>query len=251
MGKITSFKNILFFFFYLICNLRLIPLALRNIYLPVFVQFEWLKRYNIATVIDIGANRGHTVKALRHIFPKATIYAFEPIKEECVKIKKRVSSPNLIVENVALSNKKGITTLYKYNYTPASSMLPFLTDYIKKFKGLSRFERIQVETTTLDSYFENINLSDMVFLKIDTQGTEKLILEGGGNLLKDVSIIHIETSFVELYKNQCLFKDVYNYLIKLGFKYMGSVNEAHFYPIFEPYEVINSIFLKPGIKIHE
>lgn len=251
MGKMTSFKNILFFFFYLICNLRLIPLALRNIYLPVFVQFEWLKRYNIATVIDIGANRGHTVKALHHIFPKADIYAFEPIKEECVKIKKRVFSPNLIVENVALSNREGITTLYKYNYTPASSMLPLLADYVKKFKGLSGFERIQVKTTTLDSYFKNIRLTGMVLLKIDTQGTEKLILEGGENLLRNIAIIHIETSFVKLYKSQCLFKNVYNYLTKLGFTYMGSVNEAHFYPIFEPHEITNSIFLKPGIKTYE
>lgn len=250
MEKKSFFRNISFFLLYLIFNPHLISPALKKIYLPVYVQFEWLGKYNISTIIDIGASKGHVTKALHYLFPEATIYAFEPLEAESAKIKSKIKSENVIAENVALSNKIGTATFYKSNCSPVSSMLPPLPKYAKRLESLSKFERITVKTTTLDSYFKNINLTGMVFLKIDTQGTEKLILEGGVNFLKDVSIIHIETSFVGLYKNQCLFKDVYNHLTKLGFKYMGSVNEAHFYPIFEPHEVINSIFLKPGIK-HE
>lgn len=250
MNKISFFRNIVFFLFYILFNPRLIVPLLRNVYLPAYVQFEWLKKYNITSVIDVGANNGNTVKALHYIFPKANIYAFEPIREEYVKIKKKVSSPNITLENVALSNKRGPSTLYKYNYTPASSMLPSLPYYAKRSRGLSGFNRVQVETTTLDSYFKNIKLTGITLLKIDTQGTEKLILEGGKNLLKDITIVHIETSFMKLYKNQCLFKDVYNYLTKLGFKYWGIINEAYFYPIFKPHETTNSIFLRVGIKIY-
>lgn len=251
MGKITSFKNILFFFFYLICNPRLIPLALKNIYLPVLVQFEWLRKYDISIIIDIGASSGQVTKALYCLFPKAIIYAFEPLKTECARIQSKILSKNIIVENVALSNRSGTATLYKNSFSPASSMLPFLPEYAKKNKNISKFEKVKMKTITLDSYFKNIKLSGIVFLKIDTQGTEKLILEGGENLLRNVSIIHIETSFVGLYKNQYFFKDVYDYLINHGFEYMGSDNEAHFYPVFGPSETTNSIFLKPEVKTYE
>lgn len=241
-------RNVVFFLLYLLCNPRLIGLVFKNIYLPVYVQFEWLRKYNIQTIIDIGANCGHVTKTLYYLFPKATIYAFEPIKSESDKICK---SENIIVENIALSNKSGTATLYKNNYSPASSLLSITPSYARKNKILSVFKKITVKSTTLDSYFKNIKLSGIVFLKIDTQGTEKLILEGGRNLLKKVSIIHVETPFVELYKNQGFFEDIYDYLIKLGFRYMGNVNEANFYPIFGTSEVTNSVFLKPSIDTHE
>ncbi|TSC88485.1 MAG: hypothetical protein G01um10145_888 [Microgenomates group bacterium Gr01-1014_5] len=233
MVNIGSFRNAVFFLCYLFFNPRLGVLALKGLYLPVYIQFEWLKNYNVATVIDVGASSGKVTHVLHSIFPNAKIYSFEPIRSESDKIRR---SENVTVENVALSNKSGAATFYQSHYSPTSSLLIPLQKI--------HTEKITVQTITLDSYFKNIKLEEPVLLKIDTQGTEKLILKGGENLLKRVSIIHIETSFASLYKNQSLFKEVYELLVKAGFEYSGSDNEAQIYPVFGPSQTTNSIFFK-------
>lgn len=242
-------KNYIFFMIYLLFNPKLFKFVPSKTYLPVYIQYEWLKKYDIKTVIDVGANDGKVSKVLNYLFPEATIYAFEPVKENCRIIKKRITSDKIILNNVALSNKKGKTTFYKNFYSPASSMLLLRQKYKDKYKFMSKTKKIKVKTTTLDNYFQNKKIKGKVLLKIDTQGTERLILEGGKNLLSKVAIIHIETSFEELYKYQCLFKDIYDYLTSFGFKYAGEIRESQFYPSFRLQSQVNSIFFNPKLWI--
>ena len=61
---------------------------------------------------------------------------------------------------------------------------------------------------------------------MDTQGSEKLILQGGKKVLEQASIIHIETSFIKLYKNQCLFNDIYKILMRVLSKNSFSTNRG-------------------------
>jgi hypothetical protein len=64
-------------------------------------------------------------------------------------------------------------------------------------------------------------------LKIDVQGYELNVLRGAEKTLIDVDIILIETSFYELYKNQPLFKDIYDFLSNRGFDYYGSFEQLY------------------------
>lgn len=219
---------------------------INGLYPPVYVQYEWLKDYEIRTVIDVGAYHGKVSQVLNYIFPKASIYAFEPIIENCKIIRSNISSEKLVIENIALNNREGKATFYKNKFLPASSLLPVEKNYSKKYKLISKSKKTIVSTTTLDKYFENKKIKDSVFLKIDTQGAEGAILEGGLNFLKKVAIVHVETSFDELYKEQDLFKDIYSRLINLGFSYAGESKEAEFYPSFKPRARVNSIFINPS-----
>lgn len=243
MGN-SYLANAISFFLYLLFRPHFIPLALKKIYLPVYAQFEWLKKYQFATLVDVGASEGWVTRVLHHLFPASTIYAFEPIKTEADKIK-ALNSENIIVENIALSNKSTEATFFKHGFGPVSSLLSPLPAYEKKLEELDSFEKVIVKTTTLDTYFKNKKIRGLVFLKLDTQGTEKLILEGGEKFLEKVSVIHIETSFIKLYKDQSLFKDVYDFLTEHGFEYKGSDNEAYFYPVFGEREIVNSVFIRP------
>lgn len=188
-----------------------------------------------------------TPGVLNYLFPKATIYAFEPIEENCRIIKAKFFSKNIVLEETALSNKMGKATFYKNYCGPASSLLPLKQKFKKKYKFLSEAEKIEVKTTTLDVYFKNRKIKEKIFLKIDVQGVEDLVLEGGKNFLRKVSIIHIETSFKGIYKGQCLFEEIYNYLTKLGFRYLGEIPGSDFYPSFEPRGWVNSIFMRENL----
>lgn len=242
-----KFKNYVFFGIYLLLNPHLILLAFRGIYVPVYIQFEWLKEYDINTIIDVGAYQGRVSKSLHRLFPSAKIYAFEPIEQNYIKLEKKLTSKNIILNKIALSNKVGQSTFYMNKYTPASSLLQIEEEYGEKFPFMANASEIKIGTTTLDSYFKNKEIDKLVFLKVDTQGTENLILQGGRKFLKNVSIIHIETSFEYMYKKQGLFKDVYGLLTGLGFKYMGKARESQFYPIFNLSTSINSIFINTNI----
>lgn len=237
---IKNITNEIFFLFYVGLNPSLIPLLRKKIYLPVYIQFSWLLKISINTFIDIGASTGNVSKVIHHMFPHAKIYAFEPIENEFRILTSKIISKNFIAKNIALSNFSGETDFYVNDFLPMSSFFPLEAKYNNK----SQTKKIKVKTTTLDEYFKDKDVKNEIMLKLDTQGSELLVLEGGKKLLKKVGIVHVETAFIKRYKNQAMFHDLYSFLIKHGFIYMGRIGESIFYPIFDLLVEENSIFIK-------
>ena len=75
-------------------------------------------------------------------------------------------------------------------------------------------DRIEVETKRLDDIDE---CPPPDYVKIDVQGGELDVLDGGAEKLRDAVVIETETEFVPLYKEQPLFADVQTRLGALGF----------------------------------
>ena len=75
-------------------------------------------------------------------------------------------------------------------------------------------KKIEVEMITLDNFCENYKIDNIDFLKIDTQGYEKFVLEGAQNLLKNrkIKIIKLEMIFSEIYEKSASFYDIEGYL---------------------------------------
>lgn len=238
-------QNYLFFVVYLLLNPQLLLQGLKGIYIPVIVQYEWLKDYNISTVIDVGAYVGNVSQALQYLFPAARIYAFDPIEENCKTIKEKDTRGKIIVENVAVSDKNGQAEFYINNYRPTSSLLPFENQFQTKFPLA---EKVEVKVINLDTYFKNIKIGEMALLKIDVQGNELQVLKGAKDLLKRVSIIHIETTMGNYYQNQHLFGDVYDLLVQSGFVYKGSIADGQFSPEFGLKLQENSIFINENFR---
>lgn len=235
-----TIKNYIFFALYLFIRPKLLILVFKGVYLPQYIQYEWISRFRISTFIDIGANDGNISKAINYISPKTTIFAFEPIKQKKSIIESKIKSDNLTVETLALGDHTGIQEFYEYDFLPASS---FLKPDPKIF-GKKIAKSYPVKITTLDQYFDKKKFKKPVFIKMDTEGTENLIIRGGQKLLRQASLIIIETSFIKHRKNQCLFDEIHSYLIKLGFTYKGSMPDSNYYPIFGPTRVENSIFIR-------
>lgn len=233
---------------YLLLNPHLLLLPFKGIYLPVYIQFVWLKKYKIDVIVDVGAYQGHVSKTLNYLFPKAKIYTFEPLEENFKRLKKTLKSKKFIIEKMALSNKTGNSIFYTNGYLPASSILPLEEKCIKRYPYMANTKKTTVKTTTLDSYFRKKRPGKVVFLKIDTQGTEDLVLKGGREFLKNVFLIHVETSFDKMYQNQCIFQDIYELLVNLGFSYIGEARESQFYPTFGSQTSANSIFINNFLK---
>jgi FkbM family methyltransferase len=243
---VNRFKNIAFFCLYIISRPKLLLLIFKKIYLPVYVQYEWLKKFNIGTIVDIGANQGTVTYALAALCPDADIYAFEPIKYVCDMMKQKVKSlHNVTVINKALGNRNGKILFYVNKHSPSSSMLP-LSPLDKKIIPVYT-KKTTVQAITLDTYFKNKIVKQPIFIKIDVQGAENIVFEGGKDFLNKTSVIHVETGFETVYKNQCLFGDIYRMLIRSGFVYHGSITDSNFYPVFSISYFENSFFIKKSI----
>ena len=50
-------------------------------------------------IFDVGANKGQSIRRFKNIFPKSTIHAFEPIKEEFVKLQEEFKNDKSIFKS--------------------------------------------------------------------------------------------------------------------------------------------------------
>ena len=103
------------------------------------------------------------------------------------------------------------------NYT--SSSLLEMNKLHTDIKPLSKYigkEKINVKK--LDSIiFEYIDKSEEIYLKIDTQGYEKQVLQGAENTLNFIRVIQLEISLVELYQGSALIYEMIPFLESKGF----------------------------------
>ena len=77
---------------------------------------------NNPIIFDIGAHEGQSILFFSKLFPDAFIYSFEP-DPDTFKILSNISSENLKLENIALSDKTGETSFYKNSIS--HTRLPF------------------------------------------------------------------------------------------------------------------------------
>ena len=56
-------------------------------------------------IFDVGANKGQSIRRFKNIFPRSTIHAFEPIKEEFVKLQDEFKNDkSIFLNNFALGD---------------------------------------------------------------------------------------------------------------------------------------------------
>ena len=179
------------------------------------------------TILDIGANRGMFSKCAYYIFPDASIYAFEPLKdcyEELCDLKGTVIK--LECYNIALGDKPSEVFIHRSIYDYSSSLLE-MDDLHKQafpYTAGERLEKVQIQT--LDAVLAGKRIERPLLMKIDVQGYEKFVFEGASETHKQTDYIVCEMSFRSLYKGQALFDEVYRLLIDAGFQFRGHIGEV-------------------------
>ncbi len=157
--------------------------------------------------IDVGACQGEWSSEIRQIFPKTYIMGVDANDWNG-----NGKFPNTNVGEVeVLSNKEGEeVTFYKKNggYCTGDSLFRENT-YHYSDEFLIKEKRI---TTTLKSLCKKHNIKKIDLLKIDTQGSEIIIMEGMGDMLNSVDYIELECSIIEWNINGCKIGDVIEFL---------------------------------------
>jgi len=207
---------------------------------------KWLLNSNIQTVIDIGANIGEFTLIFAELFPEAAIYAFEPLPDCYIELVKRTQYYNSVNSfNIGLGSKKGKVSIHKSSWHPASSFREMNPLHKENYPHSADHEEVQVTIDTLDSILQPNSLNMNILIKMDVQGFEDQVIKGGLTTFHEASIVIVEISFVELYKDEPLFHGVYSLLSSLGFEYMGSLKQSvNKYD--DSYLQADCIFIKKG-----
>lgn len=189
-----------------------------------------LKNIQFNTVLDIGANIGQSSKLYRKLFPDATIYSFEPLPNAFEKLSDWAKSQNgkVIPLNFALGNSNGKVKMKDHvNFSPSSSILES-TDFSKNlFPQTCKQKEVVVDIVKLDDFQENIKIEPELLIKMDVQGFEKNVIDGGRQVFSKATACIMEISFQPLYKGQPNFKELHSIMDELGFKYAGNLLQVY------------------------
>ncbi|MBF0483604.1 MAG: FkbM family methyltransferase [Candidatus Omnitrophica bacterium] len=170
-------------------------------------------------VVDVGASGGIDPRWAKFTsFYKGILFEPDPREYETLKAK---SGNNLVVINSALSDSADMVDFNLCRKQEVSSVYLPNFNFLNKFPECDRFEvikSIKIQTETLDNQLRKNSISEIDFIKIDTQGYELPILKGGRECLNNVIGLELEVEFASLYKNQPLFNEVDNFIREKGFE---------------------------------
>jgi len=185
-----------------------------------------LKHHNIDVILDIGANIGQYGGEMRNLGFKGEIISFEPMKAAFGKLEKNASGDaNWKVYNYSIGERDGQTTINVAKNSVSSSLLDNLPQLTESAPEAHFVEKETIEIHKLDSIFYDLNLKDKkIYLKIDTQGYEEMVLLGAEKSLEFVTGIQIEMSFIPSYEGSITFDKMKNKLNDLGFHLLALEN---------------------------
>ncbi len=160
---------------------------------------------------DVGARGGVSEFPWNNISPIIDTISFEPEVNEFNNLLP-LKKDNDLLFNTALYSSDIKTTLNVTRSPGAASIYEPNMSFLEQFPDSDRFiidDRVQIQTKTLDSFYDSGQISDLDFIKLDVQGAELDVINGGKHLLRDnVFGMNVEVEFQPLYKDQPLFSDV-------------------------------------------
>jgi len=173
---------------------------------------------------DVGANVGQFSSYLRCLGLTQPIVAFEPLPTAFAKLAglSHVFT-NIYLYNVALGSNCCRAPIYIAEPADCSSLLPLSDLQTEYFNTKLAATTSTIQMHTLHDYLSR-HPCNKGFLKIDVQGLELEVLKGSGKLSDFFEYVYVESSFVELYRDQALFSDILKQLDHHQFRLCGLYN---------------------------
>lgn len=161
--------------------------------------------------IDIGANRG--LYAIYLCRSAARLYCFEPLPWLAADLRRRFSrTPNVVIENCALGSSNEVAPIRipvtrNGQYDTRSSLVGDFRNQLVDGEDVVSITTVPVRVCRLDDFA----LEDVGFVKIDVEGFEMDVLEGGqGTLVRSRPNLFVEIE--QKHRPTLPIRDVFEYL---------------------------------------
>lgn len=219
----------------------------RHVPNPAHALPTLLDLYGVETVFDLGANVGMSGQYFRNIGFGGKIVSCEPVGRFFRELERKAAGdPLWACENVAVGDAAGESEIsVTGGGGGATSFLPMAAGVTERAPELAVVGRERVRVTTLsDLARRHYPAGDRLFLKLDVQGYERKVIEGGRDVLGRVVGMRVELSVLRCYEGEPLLCDMLPYLDGLGFKLTGiepAWSDARTQEVFQ----LDGIFFRP------
>jgi FkbM family methyltransferase len=177
---------------------------------------DFIRDREITVVLDVGANIGQFGASLRAGGYRGKIVSYEPISAVFdILAVTAAADGNWDVNHFALGTKTEMASINVAVASEFSSLLPFSDAATRYDDNAASVHRETIEVKTLDEVYPH--LPGNVLLKIDTQGYERQVLDGGRSVLPLMKGVQMELPIVHLYKGTWQFHEAIEYMADAGF----------------------------------
>ena len=183
---------------------------------------RFLEHHHIATVIDVGANRGQFASEVLKGGFKGRVISFEALPSvhpALVEEARRWGGRWTVAPRCALSNEAGTARFHVADNLASSSLLPPLGVLGESGVQFNQRAAVEVSCARLDEMLVgDLVCKPPLFLKLDVQGAEAKVLQGATRVLPQVVGLLLEMSTAPLYEGQASSRDMDAWLLDHGFE---------------------------------
>ena len=176
------------------------------------------------TIVDIGAQCGLYTLYAKYL-PNSQFYAFEPFPRSYKVLRDNITLnriPNVRTRNIGISNHAGETIL---NTSKSHNGLHTLGTNIIRFDDAVP---VTIHVEPLDTIFYDNNIP-VDFIKIDTEGWEYFILQGGEKTIQKYKpMIQLEWSKDNMKQCNVNMAEFGTYIDTIGYKKKNIIGEELF-----------------------
>lgn len=202
-------------------------------------------------IFDIGGCNFYDSLYLKHHFPYAEIYSFEPNKDNLEIHRHQAEEKGIFVVPVAVSNINDTTVFYNsVSHDGAGSILkPIVkqgtTEGIHHDGVFYNMQGYEVQIVRLDTFCQLNNIDHIDYLHIDVQGAEKLVIEGLG--IMRPYFIFAETCEFETYESVITTEKFDSYMDNLGYEIINRFRDDTLYKLKDSFKDFKMDYWLPKI----
>jgi len=154
---------------------------------------------HVTQLVDVGANHGDFSQATEALYPQCKALLVEPLPILHPELERRCAerANRWQLAKCALSREPGTATLYIDQEQDAiASLNAFSEDYLQANPNSRSSQTFECKVQTLDGLCAEQGIRKIDLLKIDVEGFEFEVLEGGKEMLQSTESLIVEVSLV-------------------------------------------------------
>lgn len=163
------------------------------------------------SILDIGSNIGQTADIMRRVWPNSKLVLIEG-NEECCK---DLYVKNYTVLPILVGKENSVVTFFKSKFHTKCSGNSIYKENSKYYEG----DYLITESKKIFK-LDDVVADKFDLIKVDTQGSELDIIQGGIRTFSNAKVILVEVSLQPFNQGGCTKKQVMDTLSNLKFEFV-------------------------------
>jgi FkbM family methyltransferase len=173
----------------------------------VSITKKYFKDEDIQVIMEIGSLDGKDSIYFKNCFPNSKVYCIEGLPENYEKYLRHQTTVTPI--NAVIADYDGQIIYHKKNVNGIHGIFNRGDQYGN--------DKLDLKCMTVQTLCKKHKIQSIDLIKIDVEGATYEVLNGMGDMINNIKIMHIETESYPFFEFQKLDKEVFNFLINKNF----------------------------------